>query len=35
MELIDGAPLQGPLPLDKAVAYAALILDALALGPKT
>ena len=29
MEVIDGALLQGPLPLDKAVAYAALILDAL------
>src|ERR1700691_5606709 len=29
MELIDGVPLTGPLPVDKAVAYAGLILDAL------
>jgi len=29
MELIDGAPLSGPLPVEKAVAYAGLILDAL------
>jgi Tol biopolymer transport system component len=29
MELIDGVPLKGPLPVEKAVAYAALILDAL------
>ena len=29
MELIDGAQLSGPLPVEKAVAYAALILDAL------
>src|SRR5580692_4471274 len=29
MELIDGVPLGGPLPLDKAVAYAGSILDAL------
>ena len=28
MELIDGSPLKGPLPVDKAVAYAGLILDA-------
>jgi serine/threonine protein kinase len=29
MELIDGVPLSGPLPVEKAVAYAGLILDAL------
>jgi Tol biopolymer transport system component/predicted Ser/Thr protein kinase len=29
MELIDGAPLKGPLPLEKAVDYARQILDAL------
>src|SRR5579863_2449185 len=29
MELVDGAPLKGPLPLGKALAYAAQILDAL------
>ena len=29
MELIDGAPLKGPLPVDKAVEYAGQILDAL------
>jgi len=29
MELIDGMPLNGPLPVEKAVAYAGLILDAL------
>jgi hypothetical protein len=29
MELIDGAPLTGPLPVGKAVAYAGFILDAL------
>ena len=29
MELIDGAPLKGPLPVEKAVSYAGLILDAL------
>src|SRR5580692_10265790 len=29
MEFIEGAPLKGPLPLDKAVEYAAQILDAL------
>src|SRR5580704_5047357 len=29
MELIDGVPLSGPLHVDKAVAYAGLILDAL------
>ena len=29
MELIDGAQLSGPLPVEKAVAYAGLILDAL------
>jgi len=29
MELIDGVPLKGPLPVEKAVAYAGLILDAL------
>lgn len=29
MELVDGTPLNGPLPLDKAVEYAAQILDAL------
>ncbi len=29
MELIDGVPLKGPLPLDKAIAAAVLILDAL------
>ncbi len=29
MELIDGLPLKGPLPAGKAIAYAALILDAL------
>ena len=29
MELIDGTPLKGPLPLEKAVAYATQILDAL------
>ncbi len=29
MELIDGAQLAGPLPVEKAVAYAGLILDAL------
>jgi eukaryotic-like serine/threonine-protein kinase len=30
MELVDGSPLSGPLPLEKAVEYAAQILDALA-----
>src|SRR5580692_1784400 len=29
MEFIEGAPLKGPLPIDKAVEYAAQILDAL------
>jgi serine/threonine protein kinase/Tol biopolymer transport system component len=29
MELIDGAPLKGPLPLDRALKYAVLICDAL------
>ena len=29
MEWIDGVPLQGPLPVEKAVAYAGFILDAL------
>ncbi len=29
MELIDGEPIKGPLPLEKAVAYAGQILDAL------
>ena len=29
MELIDGAPLKGPLPVEKAVEYAGQILDAL------
>src|SRR5580698_3153760 len=29
MELIDGTPLKGPLPLDKALNHAAQILDAL------
>ena len=29
MELVEGAPLKGPLPLDKAVEYAGQILDAL------
>src|SRR6202140_4325550 len=29
MELIDGVPLKGPLPVDKAVGYAGQILDAL------
>src|SRR5882724_11816155 len=29
MELVEGVPLKGPLPVDKAVAYAAQILDAL------
>src|SRR5271154_115369 len=29
MEFVEGAPLQGPLPLDKAVEYAAQVLDAL------
>jgi serine/threonine protein kinase len=29
MELIDGAPLSGPLPVEKAVSYGGLILDAL------
>jgi len=29
MELLDGLPLRGPLPADKAVAYAGLVLDAL------
>src|ERR1700691_1666462 len=29
MELIDGVPLKGPLPVEKAVSYAGLILDAL------
>ena len=29
IELIDGVPLSGPLPVEKAVAYAGLILDAL------
>jgi serine/threonine protein kinase len=29
MEFIDGVPLQGPLPVEKAVAYAGFILDAL------
>src|SRR5260370_28411126 len=30
MELIDGEPLKGPLPVEKAIAYANQILDALA-----
>src|SRR5258708_7434044 len=30
MELIDGVPLKGPLPVEKAVEYAGQILDALA-----
>src|SRR5271166_5750811 len=29
MELVEGAPLKGPLPVDKAVEYAGQILDAL------
>src|ERR1700737_4803496 len=29
MELVDGSPLKGPLPLEKAVEYAGQILDAL------
>ena len=29
MEYVDGEPLKGPLPLDKAVEYAGQILDAL------
>src|SRR6202022_336590 len=29
MELVEGAPLKGPLPLDKAIEYAGQILDAL------
>ena len=29
MELIDGSPLKGPMPVEKAVGYAGLILDAL------
>src|ERR1700693_3835852 len=29
MELVEGTPLKGPLPLERAVAYAAQILDAL------
>src|SRR6266436_5495687 len=29
MELIDGSPLKGPLPVEKAVEYASQILDAL------
>ena len=29
MELVEGAPLKGPLPLDKAIEYARQILDAL------
>src|ERR1700722_8120071 len=29
MEFVDGEPLKGPLPLDKALEYAAQILDAL------
>src|SRR6266853_1568953 len=29
MEYVDGAPLKGPLPLERAVEYAAQILDAL------
>ena len=29
MELMDGTPLKGPLPLEKAVEYAGQILDAL------
>src|SRR5579863_5062933 len=29
MELLDGTPLRGPLPVEKAVAHAGLILDAL------
>src|SRR3954471_14825969 len=29
MELVDGAPLKGPLPVEKAVEYAGQILDAL------
>src|SRR5271155_4823458 len=29
MELIEGAPLKGPLPVEKAVDYAAQVLDAL------
>src|SRR6202140_4814516 len=29
MELVDGAPLKGPLPLERAVEYAGQILDAL------
>src|SRR5260370_24206138 len=34
MELIDGEPLKGPLPVEKAVAYANQILDALAAAHK-
>src|SRR5208282_4042004 len=29
MELVEGAPLKGPLPMEKAVEYAGQILDAL------
>jgi serine/threonine protein kinase len=29
MELVEGTPLKGPLPLDKAIEYAGQILDAL------
>src|SRR5579864_4174895 len=29
MELVEGAPLKGPLPLEKAIEYAGQILDAL------
>src|SRR5271167_4280457 len=28
MELIDGVPLKGSMPVDKAIAYAGLVLDA-------
>ena len=32
MEFVEGAPLKGPLPIEKAVDYAAQILDALGCG---
>jgi serine/threonine protein kinase len=34
MELIDGAPLHGPLPVDKAIEFAKQILEALDAGHK-
>src|SRR3954469_21558209 len=34
MELVDGEPVKGPLPIEKAVAYANQILDALAAAHK-